>query len=266
MNTVEEPLLEKGSDRCELLGPEQHAISKPQSDIVNSRRRNRAYIKSCMVFTILQLILIGIYSLVFLHLRSSLSVKSADGYHPDIPRTPAKDAVKFEEKYFVKLGYLTSPYSGEPRAELDNAWHQLLEGMNIKVSADYLKPYNATSIPLRDGSGYLAQLAIYHDMHCLKKFKHWMYRDHYYPGSSESELSEQKAHVEHCIDWLRVSALCRGDTTLNTFYWGNTNPPTLETQYPIPHQCVNQDSLLGWSRAHSVDITDPDLLLGPDEL
>jgi hypothetical protein len=39
--------------------------------------------------------------------------------------------------------------------------------MNMRVDADWLEPYNATSIKLKDGSGYVAQLGMYHELHCV---------------------------------------------------------------------------------------------------
>jgi hypothetical protein len=82
---------------------------------------------------------------------------------------PARDAIRYEQRYFEKQGHATSPFSGDPRPALEEAWHNLLSGMNIRVSEEYLTPYNAKSLPLA-GGGYAAQLGMYHELHCLVSF------------------------------------------------------------------------------------------------
>jgi hypothetical protein len=79
---------------------------------------------------------------------------------------PARNAIRYEQRYFEKQGHSTSPFSGEPRPALEEAWHDLLSGMNIRVSEEYLTPYKAKSLPLA-GGGYAAQLGMYHELHCL---------------------------------------------------------------------------------------------------
>lgn len=39
--------------------------------------------------------------------------------------------------------------------------------MNIRVSTEWLAQYGVESIPLADGSGVVAQLGVYHELHCL---------------------------------------------------------------------------------------------------
>lgn len=42
-----------------------------------------------------------------------------------------------------------------------------LSGGIIKISEDELKKLNKTSIPLQDGSGYIAYLEAIHMLHCV---------------------------------------------------------------------------------------------------
>ena len=60
-----------------------------------------------------------------------------------------------------------SPFGGEPRPELDKAWHDLLEHTNIRISKVELQNLNRTAIELYDGSGCFGQLNVYHHLHCL---------------------------------------------------------------------------------------------------
>lgn len=81
----------------------------------------------------------------------------------------------------------TPSFMGQPRPELDEAWHDLLEGVFlhivilccqliidigtlIKYSAEELKKAgNATSVAHKDG-GYVGGLGISHSLHCLVRF------------------------------------------------------------------------------------------------
>ncbi|OTA92755.1 hypothetical protein M434DRAFT_31512 [Hypoxylon sp. CO27-5] len=173
--------------------------------------------------------------------------------------SPAGEIIQYELRYFEKYGHLSSPFAQKPGPELDAAWHDQLSGMNIRVSKQWLELFDVESVHLADGSGVLAQLGVYHELHCLKKLKHWIYRSYYY-GNATIDLEEEEAHIEHCLEWLRVAAICRGDTTLTTFQWGGPDGSNLETEYPIPRQCVNSEKLLRWSEERSVDITQDGLL------
>ncbi|KAL7621387.1 hypothetical protein AAE478_008709 [Parahypoxylon ruwenzoriense] len=168
--------------------------------------------------------------------------------------------IQYESRYFRKYGHWDSPFSQKAGPGLDDAWHTLLSGMNIRAPKEWLEPFGVDSVRLADGSGVLVQLGVYHELHCLKKLKHWNYRSHYYGNLSDVELKEEESHIEHCLEWLRVAALCRGDTTLTTFHWGGRDGSSLQTDYPIPHQCVNSERLLRWSEERAVDITQEGLL------
>ncbi|KAI1387573.1 uncharacterized protein F4822DRAFT_406969 [Hypoxylon trugodes] len=174
--------------------------------------------------------------------------------------SPARSVVRYETTYFEKYGHWSSPFSQKPSPELDAAWSKQLSGMNIRVSREWLEPYGVDSVHLADGSGVLAQLGVYHELHCLKKVKHWIYRSYYYGNTTTVNFEEEEAHIEHCLEWLRVAALCRGDTTLTTFRWEGKERRRLETEYPIPRTCVDAGRILKWSEEHAVDINQDGLL------
>ncbi|KAI1264668.1 hypothetical protein F5Y18DRAFT_76394 [Xylariaceae sp. FL1019] len=177
--------------------------------------------------------------------------------------SPADSFLQYEMTYFDKYAHLTSPFSKAPGPGLDAVWHEQLLGMNIRVTKDWLEPFGVDSVRFRNSSDVLVQLGIYHELHCLKKLKHWIHYSHDVNTTSDARIEEEAAHIEHCLEWLRIAALCRGDTTLSTFRWSTTEPAFLETEYPIPRQCVKPESLLGWAKQHAVDITRSDLLERP---
>jgi Mycotoxin biosynthesis protein UstYa len=172
-------------------------------------------------------------------------------------------------KLFEKNGHFLSPFSRPPSVATDAAWARLLEGGNMRVSQSELAHYpNATSVRVLHAPSdagepqYLAKMGFYHDLHCLHKLKRWLYPETYYINASNALMEKEREHLEHCIEWIRTAALCRGDTTLTLFEWVEGQ---LETKYPIPHQCVDDNALLGWSRREGrmVNIDIDGMIEGP---
>ena len=79
---------------------------------------------------------------------------------------PAREALQYEQKKFL-LAFQESPFAGDPRPELDRAWHELLEPINIRVSSEDLRINNLTSVDLPGNKGSLAQLGVWHELHCI---------------------------------------------------------------------------------------------------
>lgn len=155
--------------------------------------------------------------------------------------------------------------------------------VNIRVTEKDLDYAELTSLKLADGSGdYIGQLGVHHELHCLvrtaatctitvlmclsqKRIRRWIYRDHYQPNLTAAEFEENKIHIDHCIELIRVSTMCRGDTSLSTFKWLDTDHGLVtETRDVSYHSCVNYDALMDWVRGRSLDLFDRDLLIRPN--
>lgn len=68
------------------------------------------------------------------------------------------------------------------------------------------------------------------------------------------EKTDWQVHADHCIEYLRASAVCRPDTTsLTTFMWdGKSDKPMLRNEKPV-HSCVDWKSLKDSMRERVVD-------------
>ena len=81
---------------------------------------------------------------------------------------PASKALKWELRTFQNQLEITNPFKGPPRPELEEAWNKLLHpSAAILVDKESLDRINRTSVELQDGSGYMAALDVYHQLHCL---------------------------------------------------------------------------------------------------
>lgn len=79
---------------------------------------------------------------------------------------------------------------------------------------------------------------------------------------------EEEAHIDHCIELMRETILCRGDLTLSGFRWIDLSHPDgahLTVDAPGYHTCVNWEELRTWNNEHAVDPFEPGVLVSPDE-
>lgn len=106
---------------------------------------------------------------------------------------PATLAVQYSVEQSDSYAMSSSPFIGEPRLELDQAWSSLLQctlrappcmllpptaqtdillaATNIRISESEMRRMNKTSVALRDGSGYLGYLEVHHMLHCLVRVR-----------------------------------------------------------------------------------------------
>jgi hypothetical protein len=266
------------------------------NDYNTLRFKHGSYLKATYHFIHIGFIILNLCVLITLFML----VLPQDGKRMNQASSPASRVIQYKTTFFDKYGHLSSPFSQGPGPELDKAWHNQLLGMNIRVSQEWLDPFDAKSVRLADGSGVVAQLGFYHELHCLVRItkkrplnhvvdfdadRRWSsigYTAHFITEISRMTRPRKlnftlvrpvPSHTrlrrlifaffpipEHCLEWLRVAVLCRADTTLTTFQWGGHNMSSLETEYPIPRQCADSDRILRWSEEHAVDISKEGLL------
>ncbi|KAL9077675.1 MAG: hypothetical protein Q9161_000047 [Pseudevernia consocians] len=118
------------------------------------------------------------------------------------------------------------------------------------------------AIALPDG-GYFGTLTVFHELHCLKRLHRYMYPSYYFPNLSDQEKEDNRYHNEHCIDMLRQSVMCHGDTTPLTMRWGRTAKMPL-ANFSSPHECVSWKGINEWAKERSVkEILEPGYLKHP---
>ncbi|KAL4865662.1 hypothetical protein BDV12DRAFT_174323 [Aspergillus spectabilis] len=175
---------------------------------------------------------------------------------PRLSYSPALAVLSYEPKR-LKRDIDHNPFTGDPRPEFDAAWKYILEPMTIKITASELSHLPDPSIPFADGSGYIAELAAYHELHCIKRIRRHLHLDRYYPNMTEDERLREEVHVDHCLEYWREAAMCRGDTTLATFRWVDGLP---YSRVYSDHECVNWEAIDKWARERMVDMSDYSIL------
>jgi hypothetical protein len=122
-------------------------------------------------------------------------------------------------------------FGGDPRPALDEAWSHLLRsklGINLTcleepyltnkmVDQDILLSeedlgdtiIDETAARTTDGSGVFASLTVFHALHCIERFHHYLYFDEYYSTLTDREKLVLKYHTGKIIQLtLSVKSVC----------------------------------------------------------
>ncbi|ATZ47631.1 hypothetical protein BCIN_02g08890 [Botrytis cinerea B05.10] len=93
-----------------------------------------------------------------------------------------------------------------------------------------------------------ATLSVLHQLHCLDGIRHIYYLNNHAATTGtvlleeELELHMRRSHMRHCIDFLRQSLMCCGDSTIERV------DPELKgvTGWGTEHVCTNWEELQEW--------------------
>lgn len=168
--------------------------------------------------------------------------------------SPAFSAIHHEVHKLHDLD--DNAFSGPPSSENLAAWNSLLEPTYFNLSREEMVAANESfegSVEFVNG-GYQTALSVYHELHCLLRFRVFLYKETYYPNITETQMIYVTKHLDHCIDTLRRSSMCRADTSLYTFRWRGgdvTRKPELKTN--AERVCVNWQAVETWGQERKAD-------------
>ncbi|KAH8201065.1 hypothetical protein TruAng_004761 [Truncatella angustata] len=95
--------------------------------------------------------------------------KASDCVRPQLTFSPAISAIRYEKKRLWRDIDGPNPFTGKPRPEFDKAWRDIIAPLTIKVHGDELERFSEgdTTLAFKDGSGYIAEMGVYHELHCV---------------------------------------------------------------------------------------------------
>ncbi|KAK4224047.1 hypothetical protein QBC38DRAFT_486307 [Podospora fimiseda] len=152
-----------------------------------------------------------------------------------------------------------SKYSGPPSLSLDQAWDDLVLPIHFRATQEELEQAGETwedAVELDDG-GYLATTGVYHELHCLRRLRWYLYKDDYYTNITSVQEDYLKGHLDHCLETLRMTIMCHGNSALYSFYWPNGKDPSEPLKKPVAKSnskdvCVKWRSIEDWSYSRMV--------------
>lgn len=170
----------------------------------------------------------------------------------------------------------TTIFRQDPSPEVDDAWDRLsAEGFEIitvdeeSVIRSGKTPGLSVKAPLswdRGPQAYVAQVEVFHQVHCLNELRKEIHADYYYGShnrsnkSSEELRADRMEHKKHCIHMLLQNLLCHADVEIITHNWvhydlhDQPNRPYAEpfADFNVIKKCRNFEELLIWQKEKSI--------------
>ncbi|KAF7341323.1 hypothetical protein MVEN_01868600 [Mycena venus] len=187
---------------------------------------------------------------------------------PAAPRiySPAQHLVEETIKVYP-LGFGTdlSPFQVPSSPDLDKAWEDLYNFGISRISKDEAArlPNKTSPIP-GDPGFYIAELDVFHELHCLNMIRKALDPD-YYPDWNIKTVERAREHVSHCVDWIRESIMCHSDTSVIVWQW-NERVQQSTPKARIPHTCRNFEPIREWGRQNEITVDYNDTIHLEDDL
>ncbi|KAI1368171.1 hypothetical protein F5Y08DRAFT_335944 [Xylaria arbuscula] len=158
---------------------------------------------------------------------------------------PAMKESQTEQVVFSSaFGIERSPFQGEPSEANDKLWTGLYDFGITRISTEEARPMVNKTLPVADSQGgYIIQLAVFHQLHCLN-----MLRKGIYHGVDMSNTDDLKGieHLDHCIDMLRQSIMCHSDISPTTFTRTSLGKP-MQVVAEVAHTCRSFSKIQQWA-------------------
>ncbi|KAI1747283.1 hypothetical protein F4782DRAFT_521652 [Xylaria castorea] len=179
--------------------------------------------------------------------------------------SPIQDFVQYEVRDRDTHGHQkVQKYAGRPTEEKDKAWDHLIKPAYFNATLRDLERAGESLDDVTEltGGGYLASIGVFHELHCVRQLRFYIYKERYYPNLSDSDTRYLQIHLDHCIETLREAVMCNGNTALISFYWDNPNSSQPAAQSNARSKCALWDSIERWGYSGMVS-TSPDFQRPP---
>ncbi|KAI1211099.1 uncharacterized protein F4807DRAFT_451197 [Annulohypoxylon truncatum] len=244
-------------EESQHLMEEVNDYSLPFSSLASHLEKTLIY-KRVYIFIIHAALVLLVGLLLHYH-HDSLNVMPLKG------RTwsPVHPFIEYEVNGQRATDHHYSQFSGPPTPEQDDAWVSLTKPTGFNATLEELDKAGESLedlARLKDG-GYPASLGVYHQLHCLRQIRLYIYRNKYYPNLTEDQDANLIAHIDHCTEALRLAVMCHGDTHVYSYSWGESayKPDARSSSKSI---CVKWSSIEDWALANMVHA---ESILRPEE-
>ncbi|KAJ3528758.1 hypothetical protein NM208_g10061 [Fusarium decemcellulare] len=184
--------------------------------------------------------------------------------------SPMNEAIEyFESDLNTEFDHQTQ-YRGPPTPELETAWDKLWRFDPVPFPANKLPLVNRSGGMLNDeklarlGDGgkeapVAANFEVFHQLHCLNYIRQYTWRDWYFRHPDKviipldmlaSDVSA-RMHADHCIDHLRTSLMCHGDTTPFFTIIDPSQPLGARGDFSAHHKCRDFERNQSWTKENS---------------
>ncbi|KAG8163786.1 hypothetical protein KVR01_007083 [Diaporthe batatas] len=210
-------------------------------------------VKSHGILSLTRVYMILLHLLVIFLWTRSWSYVDADAIKI-LQRYKSWSPIQSSVEYEINAEHATdhrkfSKYSGPPREELEHAWGALIRPLYFNASYEELRRGGESleNLAAVKGGGYAATIGVYHELHCLRQLRFYLFRDKYYPNLTLAQDLYLHGHLDHCLETLRLTIMCHGNTGLYSFAWDDPNAPQPATKSNSRSVCAKWSSIEEWA-------------------
>ncbi|KAJ3578901.1 hypothetical protein NPX13_g1659 [Xylaria arbuscula] len=164
--------------------------------------------------------------------------------------SPALDFLEYElnDRHALKH-HNTTLFAGPPSSQQEAAWNRILNPTYFAATEQEMLDAGETvdNAAHVTGGDYLATIGVYHELHCLRQMRLFLYRERYYHNVTEAQENYLHNHLDHCLEALRITIMCHSNTGLYTFAWDPDTPNKPTTRSSARSVCVKWSSIEEWS-------------------
>jgi hypothetical protein len=148
-----------------------------------------------------------------------------------------------------------------PTNQVDKAWQELEWIRTFPITAEDVRgigkdPELAVKFPPEYGFGddaYVAQLDIFHQLHCLNLLRHIAWGEFDRDGKTAKRPYSDLhwIHVAHCTEILRENLMCSANLDVITFNWKETQDLPF-ADFNLNKKCTNAEILMEWQKDNTI--------------
>ncbi|KXL47459.1 MAG: hypothetical protein FE78DRAFT_98027 [Acidomyces sp. 'richmondensis'] len=178
-------------------------------------------------------------------------------------QSPLAPVIEYEHYRYHNGLHEISPYRGPPTREREAAWDRLWQFGAINIPTSEMAALNGSSdagiykkTQQDKGEGFNAIIEGFHMLHCLNTIRQFTYLDEFEErpiGLNKSDRANRE-HVDHCIESLRLTLMCKPDITPFLIKVNETKENSEIADFDSFHKCVNWDKLTAWIDENKVAV------------
>jgi hypothetical protein len=129
-----------------------------------------------------------------------------------------------------------------------------LEGILVRAE-DIAKSGKDPSLGIPYGNTpnrYLAEIDIFHQIHCLNTLRKHIHYNHYW---SNSISADEEGHRDHCLHTLLQNLMCKADLGIVPINWMfNATQGTFRPRedFSVIKKCIDFEKLLEWATENAI--------------
>ncbi|KAI1296024.1 hypothetical protein F5Y03DRAFT_399034 [Xylaria venustula] len=237
--------------------PRSSSVTSPltgENEFPINNRQPRRWHSTQALFVLSSIVLF--FSVSYYILQQRMRITDNVCMHRTSAPSPALKSVRYEWTTFNDV-FQPDEYSGYPSNSSEAAWAKLWDFGAFSVPVKYLAGLNKSSetadFRFIDEDNVAGLLEGAHQIHCLNLVRQYIYRDHWDYSQLPSFKGGDKvrrAHVDHCIETLRMVLTCSTDITPYTLHKSSISESVISRSYP--RKCRVYSDIVDWVHSNSV--------------